>query len=584
MKNRSLTIPLQTSLTYAIIGFLWIFFSDKVLSVFVTNIETFNTLQTYKGWFFVSFTALLLFSLLRNRLNAFDREHNERERAEYAVVENEKLLSAMVDSAMDAIILVNENLSIILFNRAAENIFKFSTNQAIGKSFTNFIPKRLWTKSNNDNVDTTETAFISLLLNPQNITAGVRADGTEFPIEASVTQIDLKGQRLFNIILRDITDKIHSEYALRESEQRFSKAFHANPAAVIITRITNGEVIDVNQSYLDILEFTREELHDATKAQSSIFNNPSERQEIVLELEQFGFVRNYETTLRTKSGNIRYVLFSIEKIELSKESCMLSIFFDVTETKLAEAEILKLNSELEHRVQKRTEQLEIVNRELESFSYSVSHDLRAPLRGIDSWSKVLLEDHKNQLNEEGIIYLNKVRSETQRMGQLIDDLLKLSRISQTEKRKTIVDLTTITKNIFSRLEESEPNRSVQCIIPDELTTIGDPYLLENAMTNLLSNAFKFTGKSINAKIEIGVIKEDQKSIFFIRDNGAGFDMKYSNKLFGAFQRLHTSTEFPGTGIGLATVQRIIQHHGGKIWAESAINEGATFYFTIDDNN
>ncbi len=226
------------------------------------------------------------------------------------------------------------------------------------------------------------------------------------------------------------------------------------------------------------------------------------------------------------------------------------------------------------------ETLQKTRDELEAFSYSVSHDLRAPLRGIDGWSLALVEDYGNLLDERGQEYIRRVRSETQRMGELIDDLLQLSRITRAEMRTEPVDLSAIARSIATRLQESEPQRQVDFIIQNDLHAKGDAHLMDVALTNLLNNAFKFTGKIPNAHIEFGSLDKDGQRIFFVRDNGAGFDMAYAKKMFAAFQRMHKASEFPGTGVGLATVQRIIHRHGGRIWAESTVNQGATFFFTL----
>ncbi len=232
----------------------------------------------------------------------------------------------------------------------------------------------------------------------------------------------------------------------------------------------------------------------------------------------------------------------------------------------------------------RTAQLESANKELEAFSYSVSHDLRSPLRGIDGWSLALLEDYGPILDEQGQSHIQKVRAEAQRMGGLIDDILKLSRITRAEMNKEDVDLSAIAETVAARLQETKPdNRQVEFAIQKGLTATGDPKLLDVALTNLLENAFKFTGKKQEARIEFGQTVIEGESAFFVRDNGAGFDMTYANKLFGVFQRMHRASEFPGTGVGLATVQRIINRHGGSIWAASEVGEGSTFYFTLDGN-
>ncbi len=218
--------------------------------------------------------------------------------------------------------------------------------------------------------------------------------------------------------------------------------------------------------------------------------------------------------------------------------------------------------------------------ELESFSYSVSHDLRAPLRGIDGFSQALLEDYSDKLDEEGKQHLVRVRAGAQRMGELIDDLLKLSRVNRSELRHTKVDLSRIAREVVTELRQPEADRQVEVIIKEELTADGDPQLLKVAMENLLGNAWKFTSRQPQARIEFGRSEVNGRSTFFVRDNGAGFDMSYANKLFGAFQRLHSMAEFPGTGIGLATVQRVIHRHGGEVWAEGAVGQGAAFFFTL----
>jgi light-regulated signal transduction histidine kinase (bacteriophytochrome) len=244
----------------------------------------------------------------------------------------------------------------------------------------------------------------------------------------------------------------------------------------------------------------------------------------------------------------------------------------------------KLNEELEYRVQERTAQLEAANKELEAFSYSVSHDLRSPLRSINGFSQALLEDYSDDLEEQAQHYLQRVIAASQKMASLIDDMLTLSRLTRNEMSLKPVHMSDLVLEITTQLEQREgTEREVEFVVAPDVVVQADIHLIRIALGNLLDNAWKFTAKQPLACIEFGIEPQpDGQTAYFVRDNGAGFDMAYSEKLFGAFQRLHTLAEFPGTGIGLAIVQRVIRRHGGQVWAEGSVGEGATFYFTLYD--
>jgi signal transduction histidine kinase len=238
--------------------------------------------------------------------------------------------------------------------------------------------------------------------------------------------------------------------------------------------------------------------------------------------------------------------------------------------------------ELEARVKQRTAALEAANRELESFSYSVSHDLRAPLRSIDGFSQAVVEDFADQLDATGQDYLRRIRRASQRMGRLIDDLLALSRINRSDINRHRINVGDLAGEVINTLRHIDPHRDVSFTVKGTVTAYADAQLMRVVLENLLGNAWKFTANNPLASIEVGMQKDDDRNVIYVRDNGAGFDMQFANKLFGAFQRLHSAEEFDGTGIGLASVQRIIHRHGGEVWAEGEIGKGATFYFTLGD--
>jgi len=290
--------------------------------------------------------------------------------------------------------------------------------------------------------------------------------------------------------------------------------------------------------------------------------------------------RGREVTAKRSDGSVFPMDLRISEFSLEGRRQFIGSIRDITERKRAQDEILRLNASLEERGQQRTAQLEAANKELESFSYSVSHDLRAPLHGIDGFSQALLEDYAAKLDDQGKGYLQRVRAATQRMAELIDDMLNLARVTRAPMQRAPVDLSALATAITDELRQTQPERAMEVVVQPGLVADGDAKLLKVLLMNLLANAWKFTGKQERARIEFGMQPGGGVPAYFVHDNGVGFDMQYVHKLFGAFQRLHAMDEFPGTGVGLATVQRIVHRHGGRAWAEAAVEQGATFFFTL----
>ncbi|CAN0184483.1 unnamed protein product, partial [Phaeothamnion confervicola] len=343
---------------------------------------------------------------------------------------------------------------------------------------------------------------------------------------------------------------------LEESRGRIQSLFNAGFEGIAVH--DGGTIREVNGALCRLSGYAREQLLERNIAEivaAADISSPAHGESAAQDAP-------YETEALCADGSRIPVEVSGKPYVLNGQAMRLVAVRDLTARKRAEAALL------------------LVNSDLESFSYSVAHDLRVPLRAIDGFSQILLEEHDSQLEAEGIDCLYKIRTAARRMGELIDDLLTLARVSRTALQRSPCDLTRLARTVCDRMRGNEPARSLICVVDEGMSADADRRLLTIVLENLIGNSCKFTSRTPAARIEVGALAATSGPVFYVRDNGAGFDMRYVNKLFTPFQRLHDETEFPGTGIGLAIVQRIVQSHGGQVWAESTVGQGASFYFTL----
>jgi PAS domain S-box-containing protein len=513
----------------------------------------------------------------------------------------------LLESAPDPIVIVDPTGIIRIVNARTQTVFGYTREELVGQPVEIIVPER-FRETHVQQRERYAKCPVQRAMGENIELRGRRKDGSEFPVEISLSPLETSEGTLISSAIRDVSDRHRIQQDLRDANEFLEQRVHARTeelatanagllksqeSVTLAQRVARIGTFELDGSTgrsawtpgLEAVYGLKEGTFPGTREAWLAMVHPDDRENAERAADQaietHSPYSNEYRILRT-DGQVRWVraqgqIFYGQQGEFRR---LVGANLDITDGKNKENEIVALNAGLERRVEERTRDLTFANKELESFSYSVSHDLRAPLRHIDGFARILHEEYAGELPEEARGYLTRILKSTTDMSKLIDSLIKLAHLGRRELACEKVNLGELVKSVIADLPQSDPPRGVEWRIETLPTVKCDPDLLRVVLTNLLSNALKFTRTRSTAVIEVGTAAKNNELAYFVKDNGVGFDPHYADKLFGVFQRLHAQEKFEGTGIGLATVQRIVHRHGGRIWAESALDQGATFFFTI----
>jgi len=513
------------------------------------------------------------------------RDRNELEVTKISEVEAREYAESVINTVREPLIALDQDLRVVNASRSFYEVFKVKPEETVGQLIYDLGNKQWDIPKLRELLETIlpqKTTFDNYEVEHVFSTIGRRI----MLLNARQIQRKLGKERIILLAIEDITARKEIEAGLEKTRKELEVIKKlADEASEFAQSVINTvrepmlsldqdlRVITVSRSFYEFFQVKPEEtvgqlIYDLGNKQWDI---PKLRELLETILPQKTTFDNYEVEHEFATIGRRIMLLNARQIQrkLGKERIILLAIEDITARKLAEDLLQKAHNELAE-----------ANKELEAFSFSVSHDLRAPLRSVSGFSKIVYEDYADKLDTQGKDYLVRIKNGSDRMSQLIEDLLRLSHISRQKIERMDYDLSSLASAVINNLREADPARKVEVVIAERLRAVVDPNLMKIALTNLFNNAWKFTSKNENARIEFGAAEKDAKTLYFVKDNGAGFDPAFAEKMFKPFQRLHTEKEFEGTGIGLSIVERIIRRHEGRVWAEGEVGKGVTIYFTL----